>query len=38
MRMAMAMLVAMGMVVPMRLGRIRRRNDELAVQHALRAK
>ena len=31
MRMAMTMLVAMGMVVPMRLGRVGRRYDKLAV-------
>ena len=31
MRMAITMLVAMGMVVPMRLGRVGRRYDKLAV-------
>ena len=38
MHMAMTMLVAMGMIVPTSMGGIRRRDDELAMQHALRAK
>ena len=38
MHMAVAMLVSMGMIVSVSMGGIRRRDDELAVQHALRAK